>query len=212
MATYDLEEQEQIEELKTWWKLHGTGVTAVVVILSLAVVSWQGWSWWSRQQAQEASVLYGALQQAAMQKEAKRSRDLAGELIDKYSSTSYAGMAALVSARVQMENGDAKTGRAQLAWAADKASDAELRDLARLRLAASLLEEKSYDDAMKALATAPAAPFMARYAEVRGDILAAQGKGPEAKSAYEAAEAAHTAPSPYRDMLQVKLDAVMGTK
>lgn len=212
MATYDLEEQEQIEELKTWWKLHGTGVTAVVAILSLAVVSWQGWNWRSQQQAQEASVLYGALQQSAMQKEAKRSRDLAGELIDKYSSTSYAGMAALVSAKVQMENGDAKTGRAQLAWAADNASDVELRDLARLRLASALLEEKSFDDALKALATNPAAPFTARYAEVKGDILVAQGKLLEARSAYEAALAARPAASPYRDMLQVKLDAVTSTK
>ncbi len=64
MATYDLEEQEQIDELKTWWKLHGMIVTAVVVALAVAVVGWQGWKWWQRSQSAQAAQLYGGVQQA----------------------------------------------------------------------------------------------------------------------------------------------------
>ena len=216
MATFDLDEQEQIDELKTWWKMHGNLVTAVVVAVSLAVVGWQGWNWWQRKQSADASVIYSAMQQAVVAKDAKRARDLAGELIDKYSATAYAGMAAMLSAKVQTDGGDPKTARAQLAWAADNAKDDALRDLARLRLAATLLDDKSYDDALKQLAAEPAPSFAPRFAELKGDVFAAQGKRVEAKAAYESAlakldavakddNARHGA---YRDILQAKVESM----
>jgi len=220
MAVYDLEEQEQLDELKTWWKLHGNLVTAIVVAAAAAVVAWQGWNWWQRQQAAEASALYMGVQRAAAQNDAKRARDLAGELIDKYSLTSYAGMAAMLSGRAQFDAGDTKTAKAQLQWAAENAKDTALRDLARLRLATLLLDEKAHDEAMKQLAAEPTtAGFAPRFAEVRGDVLVAQGKTVEAKVAYEAALAtlaqkvgaggtAAQQQAPYKELLQAKLDAL----
>jgi len=220
MAAYDLEEQEQLDQLKTWWKMYGNLVTGVVTAAALVVLGWQGWNWWQRNQAAQASGLYGVLQQAAAQKDAKRSREVAGELIDKYSRTPYAGLGALISAKVQVEGGDAKTAQAQLTWAVEHAQDEAVRDLARLRLAAVLLDEKSYDQAAKLLAVAPAQAFLPRFNELRGDILAAQGKAGEARSAYQAALDQVTAAAkevgdtegarrgPYRDMLQLKLDGL----
>ncbi len=223
MATYDLEEQEQIDELKTWWKMHGNLVTAVVVTAALAVLGWQGWNWWQRNQSAQASVLYGGVQAALVQQDAKRARELTGELIDKYSGSSYSGLAALLSAKAQAEGGDAKSAQAQLAWAVDNARDEGVRDLARLRLAALLLDDKAYDEALKRLAAEPAPSFGPRFNELRGDVLAAQGKTAEARTAYEAAvtkldgflkdggsEARVRAA--YRDVLQVKLDALGGGK
>ncbi len=187
MATYDLEEQEQLDELKTWWSMYGNIVTGILVAVALAVAGWQGWNWWQRQQTAQASAVFSALQNAAAQKDAKRARELAGELIDKYSVTSYAGMGALLAARAQVDAGDAKNARVQLAWAAENAKDPGLRDLARLRLAAVMLDEKAYDEAMKQLATEPGASFAPRFAELRGDVLAAQGKVAEARTAYDLA-------------------------
>jgi predicted negative regulator of RcsB-dependent stress response len=221
MAVYDLEEQEQLDELKTWWKVYGNLVTAVVVAAAAAVLAWQGWNWWQRQQAAEASQLYMGVQRAAAQNDAKRARELAGELIDKYSLTTYAGMAALLSGKAQAEAGDAKTAKAQLQWAADNAKDPALRDLARLRLAAVLLDEKAHDEALKQVAGEPAAAsFAPRFGEMRGDILAEQGKPAEARAAYEAAlaklaanlgagsTADVAANAPYKDVLQTKRDAL----
>jgi len=187
MATYDLEEQEQLDELKTWWKMHGNLVTGIMVALALAVVAWQGWNWWQRQQAVQASAVFSALQTASAQRDAKRARELAGELIDKYSVTNYAGMGALLAARAQVDAGDTKNARVQLAWAAENAKDPGLRDLARLRLAAVMLDDKAYDEAMKQLVVEPDAAFAARFAELRGDIFAAQGKIVEARNAYDLA-------------------------
>lgn len=223
MAAYDLEEQEQLDELKTWWKIYGNLVTAVIVAAAVGVLGWQGWNWWQRNQAVTASTLYAGLEQAAAQQDVKRAREFAGELIDKYAGTAYAGMGALLSAKVQADGGDLKTAKAQLTWAAENGNDPALRDLARLRLAAVLLDEKAYDEALKQLAAEPAAPFAARYAELRGDVLAEQGKRAEARAAYEAALAKADAAMkvsggetaarrPYREMLQAKLDLVGGGK
>ena len=187
MATYDLEEQEQLAELKTWWQQYGNRVTSIAVALALAVAAWQGWQWWQHQQSAKASVIYSGLQQAAGQKDAKRVKELAGELIEKYSGTSYAGMAALLSARMQVEAADLKTAKAELGWAQEHAHDAELRDLARLRLAALLLDEKAYDESLKLLTAEPGPSFAPRFAELKGDVLAAQGKADDAKAAYQAA-------------------------
>jgi predicted negative regulator of RcsB-dependent stress response len=201
MAAYDLEEQEQLDELKTWWKMYGNLVTGILVALALAAVAWQGWNWWQRQQSVQASALYSGLQTAATQKDAKRARELAGELIDKYSATSYAGMGALLAARVQVDTGDAKNARVQLAWAAENAKDSGLRELARLRLAA--------------------ASFAPRFAELRGDVFAAQGKLDEGRAAYDAAltkfdvlakEDEARQRSGYREIVQAKRDALGAAK
>lgn len=218
MATYDLEEQEQIEELKTWWKLHGTVVTSVVVALAVAVVGWQGWNWWQRSQAAQAAQLYGGVQQALAQQDVKRVRQLSGELIDKYAGTAYAGMAAMLSGKVLAETGDLKSAQAQFGWAAENARDDGLRDLARLRQAIALAEDKNFDAALAQLSIPPAPALMPRYLEARGDILAAQGKTADAHKAYDQALKALDAArmeegmptGPYGEILQAKRDAAGG--
>lgn len=219
MAAYDLEEQEQLDELKTWWKMHGNLVTGVVTLAALAVLAWQGWNWWQRQQANSAQALYFGVQEAMVRGEAKRARELAGELIDKYPRTTYAGMGAMMSAKAQTEGGDLQTAQLQLAWAVEHARDDGMRELARLRLAALLLDQKAYDEALKQVAGEPSPAYLPRFNEVRGDIYAAQGKRGDAIAAYEAAlkaiEAAMqegggaaAARKAYGDVLQAKRDAL----
>ncbi|HUW38146.1 MAG TPA: tetratricopeptide repeat protein [Rhodocyclaceae bacterium] len=218
MAVYDLEEQEQLDELKTWWKQYGNLVTGIVVAAALAMVAWQGWTWWQRNQAAQAGAAYAQLEQAVAAHDPQRTNEAAGELIDKFSGTAYAGLAALLSAKVQADAGDLKTAKLQLTWAAEHAKGQELRDLARLRLGAVLLDEKAYGDALQQLTAEPAAPFAPRYAEERGDILAAQGKTADAQAAYAAALAkldaekggADQSLQQYRQVLQIKLDALGG--
>ena len=186
MAHYDLEEQEQIDSIKTWWKMYGNLVTGVILAGSLSVIGWQGWNWYQRSQSAQASAIYAVLEQAVATRDAQRVKAAAGELAEKFGGTSYAALGALVAARQSFEAGDLKTAKAQLSWAADKGKD-EIKDMARLRLAAVLLDEKAYDEALKQLESAPAAAFAARFLELKGDVLAAQGKKPEARTAYKAA-------------------------
>jgi len=213
MAHYDLEEQEQIDSLKTWWKMYGNLVSGVLVAISVAGLGWQGWGWYQRSQAAQAAGIYAVLEQAAALRDGQKVKAAAGELAEKFGSTSYAWLGALVAARQSFDAGDLKTARAQLNWAVDNAKD-EVKDLARLRLAAVLLDEKAYDEALKQLEAAHDAAFAARFLELKGDVLAAQGKVPEARAAYKAAldkgEAREGRGGAGRELLRQKLDSLGG--
>ncbi len=213
MAHYDLEEQEQIDSLKTWWKMYGNLVSGVLVAISVAGLGWQGWNWYQRSQVAQASAIYAVLEQGAALRDGQKVKAAAGELAEKFGSTSYAWLGALVAARQSFDAGDLKTARAQLNWAVDNAKD-EVKDLARLRLAAVLLDEKAYDEALKQLEAAHDAAFAARFLELKGDVLAAQGKVPEARAAYKAAldkgEVREGRGGAGRELLRQKLDSLGG--
>lgn len=219
MATFDLEEQEQISELKTWWKMYGNLVTGILLAVAIGVSGWQGWNWYQRKQAAEASAVYAILQKAVAERDAKRVREAAGELVEKYPGTVYAAMAALNAARIQFDAGDLKTAKAQLQWVAEKSRDKDLRDLGRLRLAHVLFDEKALDEALKLLAEEPAPAFAARFGELKGDILVAQGKQADGRAAYQAALAKQDAAekaagssagrdTQYRELLRMKADSL----
>jgi len=217
MATYDLEEQEQLAELKAWWKQYGNLITSVLLAISLAVAGWQGWNWYQRQQSAQASAVFNVLQRAVAERDQQRVKAATGELLEKFGSSSYAPMAALLAAKSAYEAGDLKTARVQLAWAVDHSSE-QLKAVAQLRLASVLLDEKAYDEALKQIAQVPSKNYEALYADLRGDILLAQGKRADAKAAYQLAlqkksdHAAEGKPEPrstgFRELVQQKLDAL----
>jgi len=208
MAHYDLEEQEQIDTLKTWWKMYGNLVTGVVVAASLAVIGWQGWNWYQGGQSAKASAIYGVLEQAAAAGDVSKVKAAAGELAEKFSGTSYAALGAMLAAKQSFDAGDLKTAKTQLTWVAENGKD-EIKDLARLRLATVQLDEKAYDEALKQLDAAHAPAFDARFQELKGDVLSAQGKKPEARAAYKAAlDKLSGKQGATRELLQQKLDGL----
>jgi predicted negative regulator of RcsB-dependent stress response len=148
------------------------------------------------------------LEQAVAAGDAQKIKAAAGELAEKFGSTSYASLGALLAAKQSFEAGDLKTAKAQLAWASEHGKD-EMKDLARLRLAAVQLDEKAYDEALKQLEAAHAPAFEARFQELKGDVLVAQGKKAEARNAYKAALDKVTGkPGGGRELLQQKLDSL----
>lgn len=187
MAHYDLEEQEQIDSLKAWWNTYGNLLSSALLAVALAVLAWQGWGWYQRNQAGQASVVFAAFEQAMATGEAAKIKGLAGELTEKFGGTSYAPLAAMLAGKYSAEQGDLKTARIQLGWVVENAGN-EVRDLARLRLAAVLLDDKDYDAALKQLDSTHAAAFEARFLDLKGDVLVAQGKKADARQAYVAAQ------------------------
>lgn len=186
MAAYDLEEQEQIAEIKAWWNQHGNRLLNIAIAVAVALIAWQAWNWYQRSQTTQASAVFGALQAAVQERDSPRIKAASGELLEKFGGTPYAVLGALTSAKAFVELGDAATAKAQLVWAAEHGKD-ELRDLARLRAAAVLLDEKAYDAALKLLEGASGVAFDLRFQDMRGDILMAQGKKQEAITAYQQA-------------------------
>ena len=214
---YDLEEQEKIASLKAWWERYGSAVTTVVVAAAVAIAGFNAWQWYQRNRAMEAAGAYDELERAVAARDIVHTRDLAGTLLDKFGSTAYAEMAALLSAKSNLETGDAKTAKAQLQWAIDHAKDGEYRALGRIRLAGVLLDEGAYDDAARLVSENAAAdlslPFQAAFADRRGDIAVAQNRPDDAKREYRAALTALSVRADargYATVVELKLDGLSG--
>jgi len=210
MAVYDLEEQEKIDDLKAWWEQYGKYVSAAVTAVAVVVIGVQGWRWYQRTQAEQASVLYQAVSQAARDKDLSRAKDPATQIVDRFGGTAYAPRAALLYAKLLYDSGDRAGARAQLQWVIDRAGEDELKTVARFRLAQAMLDDKQYDDALRTLDAKTDEAFAAIYADLRGDILAESGRPADARAAYQAALAKMDPKSPYRPFVQVKLDALGG--
>jgi predicted negative regulator of RcsB-dependent stress response len=207
----DLEEQEQVEELKAWWKQHGNMITAVVVAVAVGFAGWQGWRWYQASQSAHASALYETVTKAVQANDAKALRDAAGTLVESYPRTLYASMGALVAARYYFDRNDLKSAKAQLAWVIERAPSADFKDLARLRLAAVLLDEKAYDEALKTLESKTSAAYEAQYAALRGDVLVGMNQVQPAKASYKLAlEKADGADSAFTESVRMRLDALGG--
>jgi predicted negative regulator of RcsB-dependent stress response len=210
MAVYDLEEQEKIDDLKAWWAQYGKYVSAGITTLAIIVIGVQGWRWYQQSQAQKASVLYQAVSQAAHANDAAKAKEPASQLASGYAGTAYAPRGALLYAKLLYDAGDKAGAKAQLQWVIDHASEEELKEIARYRIAQIQLDDKQYDEALKTLDAKTDDAFAPAYADLRGDILAAAGKTADARSAYQTALAKFDAKSSYRGFVQAKLDALGG--
>jgi predicted negative regulator of RcsB-dependent stress response len=210
MAVYDLEEQDKLDDLKSWWKQWGNVVTGALLAVCLGVFAVQGWRWWSQHQADQASVLYNAVSAAARANDTAKAKDAMAQLAEKFGGTGYAPRGALIVAALLFDAGDAAGAKAQLATVIDKDADDELKEIARLRLAAILFDEKQYDEALRTLDAKHGETFAGIYDDLRGDILATAGRPEEARKAYQSALVRLDAKSPYRNFVQVKLDTLGG--
>ena len=205
---YDHEEQEQLDELKAWWKEYGNLVLLVVAAVAVAIGGFQGWRQYQHNRSVAAATLYQQLEQAEGAGDQKKVRDIAGQILGGYGSTPYGTFAALSSARASFDTGDLAAAKTQLNWVMSNAREDEIRDIARLRLAGVLLDEKNYAEALKQLETKPVESLASLYSDLKGDVLAAQGKKAEARNAYQLALDRSDPGSPYRSIVQLKLDAI----
>lgn len=211
MATYDLEEQEQIENLKAWWKQWGNYVIYGVSAVLIAVAGYQYWQHNMAAKTVEAADKFEVMQQALQTNNQKAAREAGSALIDQYGSTPYAARAAMQLARINVENKDAKSAKAQLEWIIANTKEAAYKDVARLNLAGLLLDEKQYAAALTQLNAAHTDAFAPRFDDLKGDVYLTQGKTAEARAAYSAAYAKLKETSPLRGVVELKLDSLGGS-
>ncbi len=209
MATHlDLEEQEQLDQLKHFWNTYGTLITWAVLLVAGAVVAWNGWQYFQRSRAAQAAVLFDEVERSAQAGDMARVERAFNDMKSRFESTAYAQQAGLVAARAQHDKGNAEASRAALTWVADHAVDPGYQAVARLRLAGELLDTKAYDEAQKQLTAGFPKEFEPLVADRRGDIDVLQGKRDEARAEYRKAWAALAPGSDYRRLVEIKLNAV----
>ena len=204
---YDLEEQEQLDELRAWWKKNGNLVSWIVLIAALALAGVEGWKYYHQKQSIDASIKFDSLRELGPT-DTKAIQAISGELIEKYSSTPYAGRAAIAAAKTNLDAKDSKSAKAQLEWASKNAKEDAVKAIALLQLAALHYEDKDYDGALKTLEEKHDAAFDGLFADLKGDILVAQNKLPEAKTAYTEALSKLDVEGHYFQFTQHKLEAL----
>jgi predicted negative regulator of RcsB-dependent stress response len=209
MATHlDLEEQEQLDAVKRFWKQYGNLITWVLVLVLGGFAAWNGWQWWQRDQAIKAGAMFDELDRAAQAGEIDKVTRIFNDLKERFGSTTFAQQGALLTAKAQTEKNQSDAAIATLQWVATQGGEAEFKTIARLRLAGLLLDSKKPDEALKQLDEATSPDFAALVADRRGDVLLSQGKGEEAQASYLRAWQAMDAKVEYRRLIEAKLTAL----
>lgn len=205
---YDLEEQEQLAQIKHFWAKYGNLITWILIAVLGAFAAWNGWQYWQRKSALEAAVLYEELERAAQANDGEKLRRVWTDIQSKAAGTVQAQQAGLLAAKVFQTEGKAEDAKAALNFVVSKTSDEGMAAVARLRLAALELDAKAYDAALKALDAKVPAAFEGLQADRRGDVYQAQGKADEARQAYKDAYAKLDQAPDYRRIVEAKLNAL----
>jgi predicted negative regulator of RcsB-dependent stress response len=208
-GSYDFEEQERIAAIQHWWEDNAKFVYAAVAAFLLAIGGWRGWQYFSAVQTEEAAAMVAELPK--LRGDAKKTADLAQAVIEKHPRSFFASEAALVAAQAAFEAGDLAGAQARLEWVLKSGRD-EHRGIARIRLAAVLLDLKKYPEALETLDANKDEAFTALAADLRGDILFAQGRNDEARAAYKLAIEKSDPRSPMRSVTELKLGALGGAQ
>ena len=205
---YDLEEQEQLESLKAWWKKHGNWITWVLIAVLGCYAVYAYWWYYQRKQTAQASQLYYEMQNAVMSDDNERALRVAKDTQEKFGRTAYAPMVTLVAAKMAYEENRIDVAKTQLQWVVDNAKQDGYKAIARLRLAGILLDEKAYDEGLKLLSAGFPEPFVGLAEDRKGDFLVAQNKLDDARTAYRTALEKTSPDDPGRELIQLKLEEI----
>ena len=204
----DLEEQEQLDQIKHFWNQYGNLIYWVLIAVFGSVAAWNGWQYWQRSQAVQASALYDEVERFSQANDAQRIERAFTDIKEKFASTSYAQQAGLLAAKTLQANDKADAAKAALSWVAEKSGDKGYAAIARLRLAGLQMDAKAYDEAAKLLSTRFPAEFEALVSDRRGDLFLAQGKKNEAKTEFQKAYQGLDERDEYRRLVEVKLNSL----
>ena len=203
----DLEEQEQVDELKALWKKYGSYVTKGAIAFFVIYGLFQGWGYYQNKQSLSASELYQSIT-VLDEKNTKEIMQKTQKLIDDYSGTPYAGRAAILFAKASYAEGSKDKAKEKLEWASKHAKESATESIALIQLGQILLEDKKYDEALKKANDVDNEGYLGLANDLKGDILNAMNKKEDAKKAYLEALKRFGPKDPYARFTQEKLEAL----
>ena len=204
----DLEEQEQLDQLKHFWKSYGNAITWALIVVLGVFASWNFYQYWQRNQATQAAAMYDEVERVVSSADAAKIDRAFADMKDRFASTTYAHQAGLLVAKHYYSVGNAQAAKAALSWVIDKSSDPGYQAIAKLRLAGLLMDSKAFDEALQQLSGSFPASFEALVADRKGDILLLQGKKKEAIAEYEKSFKSFEERTEYRRLVEVKLNSL----
>ena len=106
----DLEEQEQLDQLKHFWKQYGNPITWGLIVVLAAFTGWNVYQYWQRNQASQASAMYDEVERVLRAKDPEKVDRAFGDMKEKFGSTAYAQQAGLLVAKSYYEAGKIDLG------------------------------------------------------------------------------------------------------
>jgi predicted negative regulator of RcsB-dependent stress response len=204
----DLEEQEQLDQIKHFWKKYGNLISWVLIVILGAYAAWNGYQYWQRDQAAKAAVLFDEVERSATAGDLARVQRSLADIKDKYAGTLFAHQASLLAAKFLSAQGQSTEAQAALKWVVGAAPEPAYRDIARLRLSALLLDAGSLDDALAQLVQPTVPSLIGLASDLKGDILTAKDQKSEALTAYKKAWDELSEIPDYRRLVEAKLNAL----
>lgn len=205
MADGMLTDDEQLENVKHWFAENGAWMVGGVVLGAAILFGYRFYDNHKNQQALDAAAKFSAMTAAMDKSDRGKAKTLAGELQQQFPSTPYADQADLMMARLAVDSGELANAVGPLTRVMNESHDEELRNIARLRLARVLIDQKKPDEAINLLAAQKPGAFGARTHEVRGDALFAKNDKAGAIKEYQGALVAADDRGVERGLLQLKL-------
>ena len=184
---YSIEEEQEINQLKDWWKENGK---TIIVAFILGVGGMFGWRYWQAHQAEQiaqASAQYDALIYSAQQDEQAKKANIE-QFVQANSKTAYAVFALLDEAKKATEKQDFTAAEANLNQALTQSQDEVLTSIVALRLSAVQFQLGQLDNALTTLNQVKGESFNARKAILTGDIQVSKGDKVAAKNNFEQAQ------------------------
>lgn len=211
-------EQEQIDQIKTWWQENGRLVVISVLVFAAVIFGGQFFKKSKEAKSVAASAEYQVMLLKMQQNSAIDAMQIGEKIVLDYHNTPYALQAALLLAKIYIDGAQKpdkkpEDKKASLDKAAthlrrvvEQAAQSPLQHLARVRLARLLTEMDQYDQALSLLNGVEPGKMKEVYEEIKGDIYYAQGKVNEARDAYRRSLEGMETGSDRSTLLQMKLN------
>jgi len=204
----DLEEQEQLDQIKHFWKQYGNAITWALIAVLAAFASWNFYQYWQRSQATQAAALFDEVERSIESADPAKIERVFSEMKDRFGGTIYAWQTALLVAKQWADADKPAQAKAALTWVVEQSSDKSYQALAKLRLAAILMDEKNHDAALVQLNSEFPASFDALVADRKGDLMVLKADKAKAIAEYEKSWRLLDARTEYRRLVEVKLNAL----
>ena len=204
-----LEEQQELDNFKYFWKTTGKWLFAVLILAALGYLGYTVYQNRKVSQNQEAAAILAEIVEKAQSKAPQNeiNAELA-KLQQSYPQSISAAQATLMAAGTEFDAHRYDVAEAHLKWVLSNQKDSLIQALAAQRLGVVLLQQKKYDAALAALDTPVDAAFTPLLMETKGDVYAAQGKSQEALKNYGQALEKMPQDSVGRELVQMKLDSL----
>lgn len=201
---YSIQEQEEIEGFKHFWRNGGSLVCGFVV---LALLGYGGWKFYQNQQAKNAAQASTALSKFTEEFMSKKTEEAQKQLTvlqTQHKNNNAAAMASLSMAGLHFEEKKYPEAQKELEWVLANTKDATLNALAIQRLANLFLQQEKYDLALSTIAKPVNSVYEPMSLDIKGDILFAQGKIKEAAQSYEQALLKMPQDAPGKEIIELK--------